>query len=447
MEVKNNDELKLKLDKDEVETPVEDTETPVEDVKIEFKKVEAPKSGGKLYKAFKGRNGKFYTIMLAMLLTAPVILQGFYLAGLPKIEKFKPEHKVDYKGTEIGVTMSKEDLTLDFEVDNAVVKLDNGKYIELSSDILHNILNTDLNIVNDKFTDNGLEYSIGADLKITSFDNYNDMMYIVYKNKEFTGMREVLVSKDLLDGLAIDGMQSINNGIYESNTETSVAAFTRTFENSVVYHSDQLLGGELGTKTLVSRVQAIKDGMRYSTLETGVTEEVVVKFDESIDLKLSELSSLQSAPGVYFSEDDGVLRLYNYKDDIPYIFVSHLNNQLFFCNADDLLETNYLNLYVTRGFDDSTSAGYRTFAITTDNNVYAFRVSSEAPDQLLSELLDKFGYNRDNLTIKPVQEMVPTEAVEESLNEQALQTIEDVESEDVTLEVENTDLEVEENNE
>ena len=102
---------------------------------------------------------------------------------------------------------------------------------------------------------------------------------------------------------------------------------------------------------------------------------------------------------------------------------------------------------MTRGFDDSTSAGYRTFAITTDNNVYAFRVSSEAPDQLVGELLDKFGYNRDNLTIKPVQEMIPTEVVEESLNEQALQNIEDTESEVETLEVENTELEVEENNE
>jgi hypothetical protein len=100
---------------------------------------------------------------------------------------------------------------------------------------------------------------------------------------------------------------------------------------------------------------------------------------------------------------------------MAYVFISYVNNQMFFCNADDLLETNYENLYVTSGFDDEESAGYRTFVITTDNNMYAFRVNSEADSSVVTQLLAMFGYDRDSLEIKTVQEMVSVESVNESL--------------------------------
>ena len=401
----------------------------VTDTKMEFRKVDDPtKKDGtfdKMSKFINGKNSTFIKSMLFLMITAPLMLLCMYNLGKPKVEVFSIEQKIPYHGTEIGVSMSKEDLTLDYEIDHATIKL-NDKYIELDNDTIDNILNTDLNIINNKFIDNGMEYTIGSELKVESLDNYNDMLYIVYKNKELNGMREVLVSKDLKDGLVIDGMQSVNNGsdIYESNTTLSVNAFTRAYDNSVIYYSDQLLGGEIGTKTLVSRVQNIKDNMKYSILEHGQSEEVTIKFDELRDIKLSKLSALKSGPGVYFSEDDGVLRFYNYVEDKPYVFVSHVNNQLFFCNADELLETNYLNLYVTRGFDDPESAGYRTFAITTKNNMYAFRIASDADENLVSELFNEFGYVRENLSIKPVQEMVSTDVVENTIVVESTNTLE-----------------------
>lgn len=417
------------------------------DNKIEFKKVQCKVETwiDKFNKTLNGKNGGFIKTLMLLLITAPIMICLLYTMGKPKVERFKAEDKVPYSGIDISVKMSKDDLTLEYGINNAVIKLDNGKYIEINKETLDNILNTDLNIVNNKFTENGLEYNISEDLKIKSLDNYSDRLILVMLNKEMTGMREIIIAKDLIDGLTIEGLQSVNSDIFEENNETLVKAFTRTFENAIICYSDQLLGGELGTKTLVSRVQAIDDSLKYSTLDTeaGEHEEVTIRFDELMDLKLSKLSCLSSAPGIYFSEEDGVLRLYNYEEDIPYVFVSHLNNQLFFCNASDLLETNYVNLYVTRGFDDPESAGYRTFAITTDNNIYAFRINSEAPDELMSELLNEFGYNRDNITVKPVQEMVANEVVEKSMNEEVSS---DKNTEEVENLSENTE-EVEEVNE
>ena len=241
----------------------------------------------------------------------------------------------------------------------------------------------------------------------------------------------------------LSGMESVDGRVYERNSDTSVDAFLETYDKSVIYYSDKIAGGEFGTKTLAGRMNNIEDKLTFSSRGNAEKEEVVVNIDELRAMKLSELSMFESAPGIYFSEADGVLRFYNYKDDMAYLFMSHVNNTMFFCNATDLLETEYANLYVTKGFDEPTDAGYRTFAITTDNNLYAFRVNSDADDIVLTEILAYFGYDRESIKVKTVQEVISNDAVENSISENALNTEALEETGEATEEVEETEVEAE----
>lgn len=395
-----------------------------ENIKMSYKVIKSkPDSLGTIIsKELKRPNGGYLKTILFMLITAPLLFWFIYVSALPKIKHFDETQKVPYKGVEIDVKMG-DDLTLDYDVKNATIKIGDNKYIEIDEESLDKILNIDLNITNNKFFDNGIEVTIPKEVEVSSFDNYNNMLYAVCYNENKTGLRELLISDTIVADLNLDGMESIDGETYEKNDNKSVAAFKRTYESATIYYGDQLLDGEIGTKTLANRVNTLEDSLKYSVREEGQGEEVIVHLDELADLKLSELSFFKDAPGIYYSEADGVLRLYNYKDDMTYLFITYVNNQAFYCKATDLLETNYYNLFVTKGFDDPESTGYRTFVITTNNNMYAFRINEDADESVLDEILEKFGYNRETISIKTVQEVVPANIVEDSVSNNTMEEI------------------------
>ena len=176
-----------------------------EDTKIEFKKVQSPKESSmmKFSKALKGPNGGYIKTILLMVLTAPILFYGIYSTSLPKVKTFKADQETMYHGTELDVSMDKKDLSLNYDVKHATLKLDENKYLEVNGDILKELLETDLNVINDKFTNNGLEYTISTDLRMSTFDCYNGFLLSTYYNKENTGGREFILSTELITSVGV----------------------------------------------------------------------------------------------------------------------------------------------------------------------------------------------------------------------------------------------------
>lgn len=370
-------------------------------------------------KSYNGVNGRFYKVMTAMLLFAPIIFYWIYISSLPKPLEYDESQKVEYTGTVIDVKMNKNNM-LDFIPKHLTVKQGDNRYAEIDESIIKDFDATDLNVTDNKFKLDDTEYEVDTKMELNNLDCYNDYMLAVYRNQSNTAQRIIIYSSQNYSqlGLDLNDMQSVEGDVFEKNNQLSVSAYKQSYDNSTLYYAEEIAGGTLGTKTLQSRVKKIEDNMKYSELNEGDTENVTINFDELGTLELNKLSALKSAPGVYFdTSTQDVLRIYNYKEDIPYIFVTYVNHPSFMCNESDLIETNQQGLYVVDGFSDSESVGYRTFAIATKNNLYAFRIDAKATDDLVEEVLNQFGYTTEGLTIKKVQSVVDVNAEAKELEQ------------------------------
>lgn len=369
------------------------------------------------FKKFIARRDNVVTkFLMLVILTFPLVI--YSVIGMEQIneKQLTVEQQIDYIGTVINLGI-KDKTSLTYDIDNLTIKLEN-KNIEIPGEQIDTWENTEIGLIQDKFTVDGTEYNISKNLSLSTLDCYNDFMYITYSNEEKTAMREIIVSKQQPSGVSIDGMKSVDGKVFELNSQLYVKSFTDSYDNSFLFYADSVAGGELATKTLANRLTSLEKSLKYSN--TVEQEEVTINIKDLGTLKLSQLSAIKSAPGMYMSSADGVLRLYNYNEDIAYVFITTINNPTFMCNAADLIATNIDNLFICEGFDNEESTGYRTFALTTDNDLYVFRVASEASDSLVTELLAQFGIDRTTIEVKVVQSVVDTSSIkitEESTEE------------------------------
>lgn len=356
-------------------------------------------------------------------------------------EKKVPEEQLtEYRPTVINVGYNKNSATLTYDIEQASVKLEKY-FINIGKDTLNKWLNTELNLDKDSF-DSSNEQP-GKQFWIRSIDSYNNFLYINYLNETGTAARDVIVSDHIFKaGLPINDMVSLDDRLYESADDTTVMSFVESYNDSFIFYSEATGTGKLATKTLSNRINETESEFTYTKIEDVTEENVIINLEGVGALELGKLTNLKEAPGTYLSTQDGVLRLYNYVDEEAYAFITYINNVNFMCEASDLLNTNYDNLFICDGFDDKESIGYRTFAIKgKDDQLYVFRVLEFADEQLLVDILKTFGIEKDKIEVQVIQESVDVEHVD-GVNEEGAESIFEAETSETienTEELENTE--------
>lgn len=354
-------------------------------------------------------------------------------------KKVPAELITEYQPTVLNVGYNKDAGTLIYDIEQASVKLDKY-FINISKDTIDKWMNTELNVLADSF-DEKTEQPHGKQFLVRSIDSYNNMLYVNYLNSTGTAARDIIISDFIMtSGLNINDMKSLDNKLYEYTDDTTVMSFIESYNDSFIFYSEAIAHGKLATKTLGNRLNDIDSSFRYTPVKDVTEENVIINFEGAGTLNLGKLTNFKGAPGIYLSTQDGVLRLYNYADDEAYVFVTYVNNDSFMCEASDLLNTNYDNLFVCDGFNDKESVGYRTFAIKgSGDQLYIFRVLEIADEKLVDEIFTAFGIEKDKIEVEVVQESVDIENVE-GINDTGADSVLDAENSEVT---ENTEKDAE----
>lgn len=394
-------------------------------------------------KTSKFRKSMFMrSVLIAFIAMLPIVS---YIAYDEALGQTDPEHKTviekvlekkvpsellsDYKPTVLNVGFDNSSNTLTYDIEQANVKLEKY-YININKELIDKWTTTDLSIDTSSFKDSSEDIH-GRDFNFKSIDCYNNFLYIHYLNSTGTAARDIIVSDNIdTSGLNINDMKSLDDKLYEYTDDTTVMSFIESYNDSFIFYSEAIASGKLATKTLSNRLSDTENSFTYTNVDESVKEDVVINFDGAGTLNLGDLTNFKGAPGVYLSTTDGILRMYNYEDDEAYAFVTYVDNDSFMCEAKDLLETNYENLFVCDGFDDIESIGYRTFAIKgTKNQLYVFRVLEIADEQLVVDMLKAFGIDKSEIKLSVIQQSVDVEDIEKVENNEA----EDTTSEDNTV--------------
>lgn len=355
-------------------------------------------------------------INIVWVITVGALLLTYGLIILSTVVPYNKENKVKYSGIELNVKMVNTDsnIRLQYEPVSLNVKVSDNdykvqRYLEIDSEIFSEWQSDKLNIKEGKFKVDNTEYEITDDLSLLTLDCYNNFLYATYTNNNSTAMREVLISKEMPSDLVSDEFDKVAKNTWELSKNKSIKTYKYSYDSSRLYISDEIAGGKLGSKSLVKRINKLENNLKYSEIDLDAKEKVIINFEELGSIDLNSIKDFNNSAGIYLSNTDGVLRLYNYKTDKTLIYVTSINNSTFMCNDTDLVETNYDNLLITNDFDNKNSVGYRTFVLKTENNMYVFRLDTDAKDSVLKNFLNKFDIDSDKIEVKVVQSVIDKE--------------------------------------
>lgn len=358
--------------------------------------------------------GRAFRNYCLLVITILPIISGLlnYINNTP----FNKEQQVEYKGIELNVKMLNDDgdIKLQYEPVNLTIKIQDAqkenkqesRFIEIDQEVIKSWQSDKLLITDNNFIVNNSEYEVPDDMELVTLDCYKGMMYATYANSNSTAMREIMLGDVVPEDFDTTGLKRSGFYTLKETTDLKAKILKDSFENSIIYYTDILAGGKLGSNDLETRVKSIESKLKYSVLGENEVERVVINFDELGSIDLNKIKEFNNSAGVYWSNSDGILRLFNSRYNEAYAYVTSINNPTFLCNSSDLLMTNYDKLYVTTDFDNPEGTGYRTFALSTESNVYVFRVAKHIDESFLTDLLKQFDIDRDNIKIKVVQSVV-----------------------------------------
>ena len=282
----------------------------------------------------------------------------------------------EYSGTLLNVDMDKTTNKLTYDIDRLTIGI-NDEYVSLNSNALNYI---DIN-------------------NIKTLDCYNNFLYTTFN--EDAHIKELLITDNIIKELDTNNMKQINDKMYHLNNGENNKILKYIDNDSYIMAS----GKETDENKEV--IRNIEDNIEYSKItEESDGEEVIIDFSELGQLKLSKISALSEAPGLYVNYENNILGLYNYIDNKTYITVSSINNKYFKCEDNSLIETNYKNLFITNEFNVANSYGYKTFALTTDNKIYIFRILEDKDNNILKDLLNMFDIDANSIEIKNIQNRI-----------------------------------------
>lgn len=353
--------------------------------------------------------------LLVLIMIITPLLIGIY--NIVDTYTFSDKQSIKYVGTEFDISMINNDgnIRLSYIPKHISLKIctndkkNTTRFLELDDSIIKK-LQTDINISDNKIKKGTETLEISNKIELDSFDYYNGFMYVTYKNNTDTALREFMISDGFSEDMSTKGYKYSGWRCRESKTEKNIKSYKNSYDDMLIYLSDKLLDGKLKDISMTDKINSIEKKLKYSELSSKKPEKLVLNFNEIGSININAIKDFDKSAGLYWSEEDNILKLYNYKKDKELVYITHIDNKVFNCRAEDLIETNYENLYITSDFDNKDSVGYRTFVLANGHSLYVFRVNKEANESVLVNLLNEFNIDRDKIKVKIVQSVIEKDA-------------------------------------
>lgn len=261
-------------------------------------------------------------------------------------------------------------------------------------------IETDIN----KYVVNEKEFNISNKMMLNSMKINNSMAYIEYNNAESTASKEIIFSVNKPKEIDTSKIQKINGRFFESSNPIQIKSYLNSYEKSFLMTVETLAGGKLTDKSLSNKLNSIESTMVKSN---KIDKTTVLYFDELNKLDIGLIPELGESHELEYTRQDDVLRVHNNINDVDYIYISSINNDIIGCKPEDLIETTTKGLYIHKDFDRSGYNGYKTFGLKTDNNLYIMKFNSDYYDAIYLNVLKQLGYGVDSIEINKIQNVVP----------------------------------------
>lgn len=378
---------------------------------------------------------------------------AFYSCYYIEMERFNNEYKEAINNgnkaqTVISVRMDNSTNKLDYSVDKVNVHNTNGQYTEVND---FKWLQSDIDTDYDKYSIDNKDYTIDKKTSLKTLVINDEYVYIEYANSKGNANKEMLLSCAKPIDVDTSGLQSKTLRFYEKSNPLAVKSYTNSFNDSFLMMNESLGGGELNIRTLKDTIDSVESNIKVADNK----DDIILKFEGLQDLNLNQLKSIGDNIKIEYNSTEGVMKITGTataeaiesekeavektteasekvsetekvseqttekseqtakvnkksssnidKDTENEILISDINNKVIGSKAENFLETNLNNVFISKKFDDESSSEYNTFAVLSGTNLYTFKTSNR---EMVYEILKGLGITPKQIVIDKVQSVI-----------------------------------------
>lgn len=370
---------------------------------------------------------------------------AFYSCYYIEIERFNNEYKEAINNgnkaqTVISVRMDNSNNKLTYSVDKVNIHNTNGQYTEVND---FKWLQSDIDTDYDKYSIDNKDYTIDKKTGLKTLVINDEYVYIEYANNQGNANKEMLLSCAKPIDVDTSGLQSKTLRFYEKSNPIAIKSYTNSFNDSFLMMNESLGGGELNIRTLKDTIDSVESNIKVADNK----DDIILKFEGLQDLNLNKLKSIGDNIKIEYNSTEGVMKITGTatteqtaetkavenkkdtegtseqatektteakkdsekssskidKDTENEILISDINNEAIGSKAENFLETNLDNVFISKKFDDESSSEYNTFAVLSGTNLYTFKTSTR---EMVYEILKGIGITPKQIVIDKVQSVI-----------------------------------------
>lgn len=376
--------------------------------------------------------------MQSLVVIAFGLFLAFYSCYYIEIERFNNEYKEAINNgskaqTVISVRMDNSNNKLTYSVDKVNIHNTNGQYTEVND---FKWLKSDIDTDYDKYSIDNKDYTIDKKTSLKTLVINDEYVYIEYANNQGNANKETLLSCAKPIDVDTSGLQSKTLRFYEKSNPISIKSYTNSFNDSFLMMNESLGGGELNIRTLKDTIDSVESNIKVADNK----DDIILKFEGLQDLNLNKLKSIGDNIKIEYNSTEGVMKITGTatteqtaetkaveseteatekseqtteksektpskidKDTENEILISDINNEVIGSKAENFLETNLDNVFISKKFDDESSSEYNTFAVLSGKNLYTFKTSTR---EMVYEILKGLGITPKQIVIDKVQSVI-----------------------------------------
>lgn len=388
---------------------------------------------------------KINRFMQSLVVIAFGLFLAFYSCYYIEMERFNNEYKEAINNgnkaqTVISVRMDNSNNKLDYSVDKVNIHNTNGQYTEVND---FKWLKSDIDTNYDKYSIDNKDYTIDKKTGLMTLVINDEYVYIEYANNQGNANKEMLLSCAKPIDVDTSGLQSKTLRFYEKSNPIAIKSYTNSFNDSFIMMNESLGGGELNIRTLKDTIDSVESNIKVADNK----DDIILKFESLQDLNLNKLKSIGDNIKIEYNSTKGVMKITGTatteqtaetkavedetetnkkdtetgkdseqateksektpskidKDTENEILISDINNEAIGSKAENFLETNLDNVFISKKFDDESSSEYNTFAVLSGTNLYTFKTSTR---EMVYEILKGLGITPKQIVIDKVQSVI-----------------------------------------
>lgn len=303
--------------------------------------------------------------------------------------------------TVVEVSMNKEN-DLEYNIKSLCVEQNsndtgiNSKYTQINNiDWIKGNIDTDTN----KYNIDNKEYTIENNTKLHSLMLSKKHNYIEYTNDSVTASKELIFSFTKPSDIDLTNIQKQSTRYFESANQLNIKSYINSFNNSFIMLKESIGGGELNINTLKNVYNTTEETINTSDKYDGIK----IRLKGLNEISLISLDGFGESSKIVYDSSTKVFRVINEEDDSKYFYIAPANNNIIDSYPDKFLESTINNIYVHKDYNNDKADGYKTIAITAENQLYCMKFSDSSIEE---QVLEQLGININTLEISKVQSVV-----------------------------------------